>query len=224
MGILLGWLCLFCFLGLVAKGLARKAGMKRANMVLMKLHKPLSGGFILLGGGHILAVMPVFRARAGGLYLSGVVVFWAAIVLILLCHMMHRDKGGWLRWHQVLTAVMLLGILFHIVIYWMDFQAYRRRIDCIHLQEITIPSLADGEYVGEYDAGYIYAKVKVTISNGRIQELSLLEHRNERGQAAEQVLADIELTQEFPVDAVSGATNSSKVIQKAVENALMGGQ
>ncbi|MDE7444847.1 MAG: FMN-binding protein [Lachnospiraceae bacterium] len=119
---------------------------------------------------------------------------------------------------------MLLGILFHIVIYWMDFQAYRRRIDCIHLQEITIPSLADGEYVGEYDAGYIYAKVKVTISNGRIQELSLLEHRNERGQAAEQVLADIELTQEFPVDAVSGATNSSKVIQKAVENALMGGQ
>ena len=224
MGILLGWLSLFCFLGLGAKGLARKAGMKRANMVLMKLHEPLSGGFLLLGGGHILAVMPVFRTRAGGLYISGVVVLLLAIVLILLCHMMHRDKGGWLRWHQVLTAAMLLGILFHIVIYWMDFQAYRRKIVCIHLQEITIPSLADGEYVGEYDAGYIYAKVKVTISNGRIQELSLLEHRNERGQAAEQVLADIELTQEFPVDAVSGATNSSKVIQKAVENALMGGQ
>lgn len=66
MGILLGWLCLFCFLGLVAKGLARKAGMKRADMVLMKLHKLLSGGFLLLGGGHILAVIPVFRARAGG--------------------------------------------------------------------------------------------------------------------------------------------------------------
>ena len=224
MGILLGWLCLFCFLGLVAKGFARKAGMKRANMVLMKLHKLLSGGFFLLGGGHILAVMSVFRARAGGLYLSGVVVFLAAIVLILLCHMMHRDKGGWLRWHQVLTAVMLLGILFHIVIYWMDFQAYRGKIACIHLQEISISSLEDGEYVGEYDAGYIYAKVKVTIRNGRIQELSLLEHRNERGQAAEQVLTDIELTQEFPADAVSGATNSSKVIQKAVENALMGGK
>ena len=34
MGILLGWLSLFCFLGLGAKGIARKAGMKRAKMVL----------------------------------------------------------------------------------------------------------------------------------------------------------------------------------------------
>lgn len=223
MGILLGWLCFLCFLGLLTKVLARKWGTERVNVVLMKWHKPLSGGLFLLGIGHLLAVMPVFRTRTGALYLSGMVAFLFAMLLVLLCHIMHKGKKGWLRWHQILSAVMLAGILLHMLLYYMDFGMYLRRIDGIRLSEITISEIADGEYLGEYDAGYIYAKVRVTIENGRIQELTLLEHRNERGQPAAEVLSEITVSQKFPVDAVSGATNSSKVIQKAVENALTGG-
>ena len=51
-----------------------------------------------------------------------------------------------------------------------------------------------------------------------------MEHRHERGKAAEKVIEKIIEEQKIDVDAVSGATNSSTVIKKAVENALNGGQ
>ena len=80
--------------------------------------------------------------------------------------------------------------------------------------------IQDGIYEGEYDAGYIYAKVEVEIINGEIVFVDLLEHRNERGKAAEKVLNDIIAENKVDVDAVTGATNSSNVIKKAVENAI----
>ena len=66
----------------------------------------------------------------------------------------------------------------------------------------------------------IYAKVEVTIQNGEITGIRILEHKNERGQAAEAVVDRIVAEQRIDVDAVSGATNSSTVLKKAVENAL----
>lgn len=47
-----------------------------------------------------------------------------------------------------------------------------------------------------------------------------MEHRHERGKAAEVVIEKIIKEQKIDVDAISGATNSSTVIKKAVENAL----
>ena len=68
--------------------------------------------------------------------------------------------------------------------------------------------------------GYIYAKVRVAVKGGEIASIDLLEHRNERGAAGEGVLERIVSEQNVGVDAVSSATNSSRVIEKAVENAL----
>ena len=81
-------------------------------------------------------------------------------------------------------------------------------------------ALADGTYEGDCDVGYIYARVRVTIADGKIASVDLLEHRNERGAAGEGVLERIVAEQRVGVDAVSGATNSSRVIEKAVANAL----
>ena len=64
----------------------------------------------------------------------------------------------------------------------------------------------------------------VVVFEDLIQDgITLLSHENERGTAAEEVLAVITDTQNLPVDAVTGATCSSLVLQKAVENALTGG-
>ena len=52
--------------------------------------------------------------------------------------------------------------------------------------------------------------------------IDLLEHRNEKGKPAEQIIDDILKRQQIDVDEVSGATNSSKVIKKAIENAIGG--
>lgn len=52
------------------------------------------------------------------------------------------------------------------------------------------------------------------------ENIIFLKHENERGQAAEKVISDIVDTQAFPVDAFTGATNFSKIIQKAIQYAL----
>ena len=68
--------------------------------------------------------------------------------------------------------------------------------------------------------GYIYAKVEVEIIEGKIVSLNLLEHRNERGKRAENIIDIVLSEQKIDVDAISGATNSSNVIKKAIENAI----
>lgn len=50
--------------------------------------------------------------------------------------------------------------------------------------------------------------------------IHILEHENERGQPAEAVVERIVAEQRINVDVVSGATNSSTVLKKAVEKAL----
>ena len=62
----------------------------------------------------------------------------------------------------------------------------------------------------------------VTVQNGAITNIDILEHKNGRGSSAEAVVDRIIEEQKIEVDAVSGATNSSAVIKKAVENALTG--
>ena len=55
-----------------------------------------------------------------------------------------------------------------------------------------------------------------------ILELELIEHYNDRSAAANDLPNRILKEQRIDVDAVSGATSSSKVIQEAVFNALTG--
>lgn len=99
---------------------------------------------------------------------------------------------------------------------------YQDAVKNISYQSIDLSSIPDGDYIGECDVEIIYAKVVVTMTNGRIAEIKLLEHRQERGSNAEIVVVNnIIKEQRIDVDTVAKATNSSKVIKKAVENALV---
>ena len=86
--------------------------------------------------------------------------------------------------------------------------------------EITLADIADGEYEGEYDLSLVYAKVKVTINKGRIENIAILKHDNGRGKKAEKIIEDVIGQQKLGVNAITGATASSKAILKAIENAL----
>ena len=125
-----------------------------------------------------------------------------------------------MKWHRILTILMAVCIVWHVVVYFMDFIEYQRNVDSIVFENIELSDVEDGTYVGEYDAGYIYAKVEVMIEDGRIVSINLMEHRNERGKTAEVIVDNVVATQKIDVDAVSGATNSSNVIKKAIENAV----
>lgn len=222
MSILTGLLCLLCFCLLSVKGITRKFGLSAADALFMKLHKPLSAALLIIGLIHLICALSLIKTRHISVYLSGAAILITLVLLITLCHICRDDRLR-LKQHRLLTCIMLLCIVLHIVSYSIDYGNYRSAITDIHLSGTDFSRMPDGNYEGEYDAGYIYAKVQVTLRNGRITHIDLLSHDNERGKAAEQVLDVITDTQTLPVDAVSGATCSSLVIQKAVENALIGG-
>ncbi len=118
-----------------------------------------------------------------------------------------------------LCSILLVGLVWGII-YLKSVADYKQAVKETTFEEINISDIADGVYIGEYDVNFIYAKVEVTVQNGKITNINILEHRNERGKAAEAITNKIVDEQRIDVDAISGATNSSTVIKKAVENAL----
>ena len=127
---------------------------------------------------------------------------------------------------KIISVIILLFLLIGLIcgaVYLKNVADYKRAIGETTFDEIDIADVSDGIYMGEYDVNFIYAKVEVTVEDGEIVSINILEHRHERGKAAEKVIEKIIEEQKIDVDAVSGATNSSTVIKKAVENALKGG-
>lgn len=118
----------------------------------------------------------------------------------------------------LLTGGIALGI------YLKRVGDYQQKVQNLSVTDFDLSALKDGTYIGEYNADFIYAKVQVTISKGVITEISILEHRNERGKAAEKIVDQVLKQQTLKVDAVAGATNSSKVLLAAMGDALNKGK
>ena len=119
----------------------------------------------------------------------------------------------------VIMLLLLIGLVWGII-YLKSVADYKQAVKETTFEEINISDISDGVYIGEYDVDFIYAKVEVTVQNGEITNINILEHRHERGKTAEVITDSIVDEQKIDVDAISGATNSSTVIKKAVENAL----
>ena len=118
----------------------------------------------------------------------------------------------------VLVLVVCLAIL---VFYLNKLNNYKEKVANTQITNINFREISDGVYIGYYDVDFIYAKVEVTVKEGKIIDIVLLEHKNDKGKEAERIIEDIKAAQSLNVDAVSGATNSSVVIKKAIENALI---
>ncbi|SDM52505.1 FMN-binding protein [Acetanaerobacterium elongatum] len=128
-----------------------------------------------------------------------------------------KSKGRWVI--TTVVALAVVGIVL-VCIYLVRVRLYQDKIKSIQFEQINLADVPDGSYKGQYDADIIGAKVAVTVKDGKIIDIQLTEHKNERGASAEAVIPEIINEQRVDVDAVTGATNSSKVIEKAVEDAL----
>lgn len=103
-----------------------------------------------------------------------------------------------------------------------DLVVYQKRVADIEIAEVNLARVPDGVYEGCYDAGLVSARVKVSVSKHRIDGIEIVEHLHGRGGEAEGIPDKVVEAQSLMVDAVSGCTSSSKVILKAIENALGG--
>ncbi|MDF2699912.1 MAG: hypothetical protein K0Q49_1468 [Haloplasmataceae bacterium] len=163
----------------------------------------------------MIVVLPLIKLRPFSMYITGFLMIVCTMLLALSYLFRKKFKKGWIVLHRITAFIMLHGC-----IGIKSLNNYNHAIKAIEIHNVDYSHLDDGDYTGEADAGYILAKVIEHIKDNNIQSITILEHRNEKGKAAETIIDSIVEQQRIKVDAVSSATNSSKVIMKAVENAL----
>ena len=91
----------------------------------------------------------------------------------------------------------------------------------VHMPDLT--QLNDGVYRGTYDLEGTPVKIilDVNVQNNKIINIDLIKHVcSPIGKSAEVIINSVVEKQSLEIDAVSGATASSRSILKAIENAL----
>jgi len=135
-------------------------------------------------------------------------------------HVMRGKKSMMMKIIIGVLAVALAVGGYFTVNYVSQVNEYKKRIANISITTVDLSKIPDGSYIGSCDAIMVAAKVQVDISNHTIKDIKLIHHKNERGKKAEVIVDEIKSAQSLKVDTITGATNSSKVILKAVQNAL----
>lgn len=119
----------------------------------------------------------------------------------------------------IIAVVLLVGLAIGAK-FLLDVQNYQSQIADMQISEIDLSSVPDGTYEGSYDADLIKVKVLVDVKDHKITNIDLVQHDNGKGGPGEAVIPEVIAAQSLDVDAVSGATNSSKVILKSIEIAI----
>ncbi|MFD3156855.1 FMN-binding protein [Haloimpatiens sp. FM7330] len=111
----------------------------------------------------------------------------------------------------IVIFIILVGVFFYI-----------KSIDVptININNVELTNVSDGSYIGEYKTKLVKAVVKVNVEDKKITSIDIMEHKCGLGKKAEKITKEIEKSQSLDVDLISGATLSSKVILKAVQNAI----
>lgn len=93
------------------------------------------------------------------------------------------------------------------------------------INHVDLSQVKDGDYSGDYAYGGFSYEVKVSVANHQIKDVAIVKNRTTKhAKMAEGVVKRILEQQKNDVDAMSGATTTSKALLKATENALTKGQ
>ncbi len=87
----------------------------------------------------------------------------------------------------------------------------------------NIALLPAGTYTGQAFLFPVSVTAEVAVADGRITAVHLPRHFHGRGQAAEAIIDQVIAYQTVELDSIAGATHSTAVILKAIEDALQGG-
>jgi uncharacterized protein with FMN-binding domain len=96
------------------------------------------------------------------------------------------------------------------------------------LNRVDFSKLKDGTYRGTYEGGmykWRESEVRVTVSSGKVTTIELVKNKEKQPpQFTDKLFNRVREAQSLHVDAISGATLTSKAYLQAVENALVGAQ
>lgn len=109
--------------------------------------------------------------------------------------------------------LFLIGSIFAAV-YLKIVTDYKKAVRETVFSNMNISNVPDGIFVGEYDVDFVYAKVDVTVRNGIITNIDIVERKNGRGKPAEVIVDRIMEEQKIDVDAVSGVINCKRLLNQ----------
>ena len=112
----------------------------------------------------------------------------------------------------ILALVVVLGGAF--------FYIKAQEVPHVEVLNVELDNIKDGSYEGEFSEGLVKVNLSVEIKDNKIIDITIKEHQNGLGKKAEKIIDDIKSKQSLTVDVVSGATLSSNVIRRAVQEAL----
>ena len=125
---------------------------------------------------------------------------------------------------KIIALVIVIGFVIYLISYGIRLGNYKKAVANISIPSIDLSTIPDGSYIGSYDVDFVAATVEVTVKDHTITKINLLKHHTDKGASAEVIVDHIVSAQSLDVDAITGATNSSLVIKKAIANALLSAQ
>ncbi len=121
----------------------------------------------------------------------------------------------------VVVVIVLVG--FGILVYRLNGMAGKMETAQSKITGIDLRQVKDGTYQGEFSEFVVGVKVAVTVKNHKINKIDILKQDCGPGYEAKETVDRILKAQLAKVEAVSGASTSSRCIMIAVDRALQQG-
>jgi uncharacterized protein with FMN-binding domain len=118
--------------------------------------------------------------------------------------------------------IILSGLIIGIILTVSSVMQYSQLVHYRNLpvNDINLSNIDDGVYIGKVNYSFEY-EVKVHIKNCMIENIEIIKNRNSfYARMAEGIKHKILREQKINIDAVTGATTTSKILMKAVETAV----
>ncbi len=123
-----------------------------------------------------------------------------------------------------LILIIILGIILLVttagIVAVKTIENNLENLKTAEISAVDFSKFADGDYLGTYEATPISVKISITVKDKKVTEINLIEHKNGKGKKAEALIPQMIEKQTIKLDTISGATYSSIVILKAVEDAF----
>ncbi|MCL0060620.1 FMN-binding protein [Dehalococcoidia bacterium] len=117
-----------------------------------------------------------------------------------------------------ISGIILLVLI--VLVVAVFFYIKLQEVPHVEVTNIELSEIQDGIYEGSFSEGPVSVRVSVEVKENKIIEIIIIEHQTGLGKKAEKIIGDVIREQSLEVDAISGATLSSNVIRRAIQEAL----
>ena len=218
----LGIVCTLLFIIVCLRGVEKRV-TKGKGKLLKKAHIPASILLVIATIAHAINYWSLLDARPSSIFITGFVATFFIVVAAVNGFMIGKTGKGKTQIviHRIAALLACAFFILHIASVVVGVSTYQNRVTNIVVENIDLTNIPDGVYIGEYDVTYVFVRVEVSVESGRIADIAILEHRGgTQGIPAERIIYSIYEQQQIDVDTITGATNSSRVIQAAILDAL----